>query len=75
MSLCTRLISLMGLREVAEARVLGVLSTSLLLVTLRTTLDMSSLPGLERALGGLVGDVLGDLCRLLYDLTGALGRL
>ena len=55
----------MGLLEVAVALVLGVRSTSLLLVTLRTTLLMISLPGLDLDLGGRVGDVLGERCCML----------
>ena len=42
----------MGLRLVAAARVLGVLST---------IRPVCSLPGLDLVLGGRVGEVLGDL--------------
>lgn len=54
------------------ARLLGVR------VTLRTTLEMISRPGLDLDLGGRVGLVLGDRCMLLWDRTMAgllLGRL
>jgi hypothetical protein len=61
-SFCTLSIFLMGLREVAVARLLGVR------VTLRTTLEMRSRPGLDFDLGGRVGLVLGERWRLLYDL-------
>ena len=59
-SLWTLWIFLMGLLLVAEARVLGVLSTTLPECSLRTGMWTSRL-GLDLVRGGRVGDVLGDL--------------